>query len=113
MEDKKLYLNADEVAQRPVVKGWIEFQCKVLWARVKDDIVLRNYVPAETLDANYFHDSDWLWGVIYTVKKDWAIKYYEEVLNNRNRSKVSGRPDKVLQLSQEWIDKLAKFDYKS
>ena len=80
---------------------------------MKGDIILRNYVPAESLDSNYFHDSEWLWGVIYALKKEWALDYYEGVLNYRNKSKIVGRADKVLQLSQDWIDKLAKYDYKS
>ena len=84
MEEKKLYILAEDVAHRPIVKGWREFQCKDLWSKVKDDITLRNFVPADSLDAGYFHDAEFLWGVVYFVKKDWAQKYYDEVLSKRN-----------------------------
>ena len=61
---------------------------KNVWPLVKGEQVLREYLPSEEMDKNYFPDKIYFWDIAFTVYGGWPQEYYQSVLKLRTGTLV-------------------------
>lgn len=61
----------------------MEFAPKNVWPLVKDDPLVRDYMPFEEMEKDRMPDKDFFWGLLFTLRPIWANSYYDAVLKQR------------------------------
>ena len=70
------------------------------------------YLPDSMLKGKY-PDWEFFWNVVSTILPNWSEEYFDQVVNQRKKKKKEFPDQKVISISQKWIDKLSKFDYET
>jgi hypothetical protein len=60
-----------------------------------------------------YPDREFFWSVVSTILPSWSEEYIDQVVNQRKKKKKEFPDQKVISISQKWIDKLSKFDYET
>ena len=67
-----MYFESDKILIQNIRSGWKEFAVKNIWKYIKDDQDLKDYLPWEEMLNSRFPDKKFVWGILFTVKPDWA-----------------------------------------
>ena len=77
IQDKKKHLLICEVKQHEVIRcGWNEFALKNIIHLISDDIKLHQYLPWEEMLEGRYPNKDYFWAIAFTLKPEWASKYF-------------------------------------
>jgi hypothetical protein len=69
-----------EITNLNIKDSWHELAVKNVWHHLKNDQQVRRYLPAEDMDLGKYPDKKFFWGVISTLKQDWAQNFKDNVM---------------------------------
>ena len=55
-----------------IKEGWHEFAIKNIWKFIEQDQLLQEYLPWEEMKEGRYPDKQFVWGIAFTVKPQWA-----------------------------------------
>ena len=62
------------------------------------------------MDMGKYPDKKFFWGVISTLKQDWAQKFKDEVMKKREKLTLNFNK-KIIIVTDKWKQKLEEFDF--
>ena len=62
------------------------------------------------MDMGKYPDKKFFWGVISTLKQDWAQKFKDEVMKKREKLTFNVNK-KIIVVTDKWKQKLEEFDF--
>lgn len=60
-----------------------EFSVKAIWPKIKGCSELLEYLPSDDMKKGKYPNREFVWGVIHTVKPEWATQYTKLALEER------------------------------
>ena len=92
----------EELIEAEVPK-YKELPAKVIWSRIKENEVLKQYFP--NLTPNQLPNRDYMWNVLSSVKP-WATQaLIEHALKNRSVENEEEKED-LIEMAPEYVEKL-------
>ena len=71
-----------------------------------------DYFPDELRsDKLNFSDRHFMWTIIFNQHKEWADKYFKEVMDFRHSVPKVAPTEKMITVTDDWLQKLKAFDY--
>ena len=112
--DRKRYFYCHEIKQRQLQRNWSEYALVNVWPQVKDNELLRQYLPATEMDGGKFPNREFVWSIIFSIIPQWGNRYTHEVMQVRFAKPVKNFDErKIIKVSDAWLEKLNHFEFKS
>ena len=99
-----------EITNLNIKDSWHELAVKNVWHHLKQDQQVRKYLPADEMDLGKYPDKKFFWGVISTLKQDWAQKFKDDVMKKREKLGFNINK-KIIVVTDKWKQKLEEFDF--
>ena len=90
-----------EITNLNIKDSWHELAVKNVWPHLKHDQQVRKYLPAEEMDLGKFPDKKFFWGVISTLKLEWAQKFKDDVTKKREKLTFNVNK-KIIVVTDKW-----------
>ena len=112
--DKKRCLIQDQVKDHNIHHNWPEFATKHCYPLVKNNRKVLEYLPDDEMDQGRHPDKEFFWKICHTVIPEWADRYREEMVKQRNLVKQDEfRETKKINVTDAWLSRMKKHDFKS
>ena len=96
------------------MKTWDEYSLKHVWPLVKQDKIIRRFLPADEMDEGRYPDRHFFWAIAFTILPNWATMYTKKVWMQREyKDDTNLNKRKLITISRRWVERLQKFDYQS
>ena len=113
LSGKKKYLLTTDVNECPPAIGkYPEFAACNVVPHIRNVAELMEYFPDEfQRDKLNFSDRHFMWTVIFNQYKEWGDKYFKEVMDFRHSQPKVAPTERMLTVTDDWLQKLKAFDY--
>ena len=113
MSGQKKYLLSDQVTEcPPAISKYPEFAACNVIPLIKHVPEVMDYFPDELRsDKLNFSDRHFMWTIIFNQHKEWADKYFKEVMDFRHSVPKVAPTEKMITVTDDWLQKLKAFDY--
>ena len=65
----------------------------------------------EDQDKISFSDRRFTWGILLTMRKEWAESYYDAAISFQNRPKKKPPERQLITISKAWVKRLTEHDF--
>lgn len=84
---EKLYLETKNVRKQNVPARYNEFSVKAIWPKINKDEGVLKYLPTDDMCENRFPNREYVWGILHTIRSEWATTYTKKALEERYRQR--------------------------
>ncbi len=106
---RKKLLELKEVKLRNV-PVYDELGVGKIWPFIKEDDMMMKFFPNK-LPKGRLPDRDYFWNVVNTLNEPYVTQLLKHANELRNDAKKQGEADRVVEVTEEWWDKLNSLPY--
>ena len=98
----------------PAIGTYNEFAPRNIVATISGLPHVMEYLPDDVLKQKMnWSDRKFFWTILFMQHREWANKYYNDVLDFHHAKPKVNPKSKMINITDDWLDKLRAFDYET